>query len=304
VIADSEAAALAERALHARVGRVTAQSLTQSGNGIFRIDLADGRCVVLRESERRLSFEWTRHNLSILRSLGLPVQTVLASGDTSAGGAFLILNWLAGRDLVFEIATMTLAQMTAVATAVTDCQRRVAALPRGRHFGWAPIGGDGGIESWSDIFGPAALASEPAEAPLLGRLRQRLRSLRLRLEPYFRTRVPVCFLDDLTTKNVIVENGALTGIIDIDFVCYGDPLMSVGTTLAELDADVGHAGRIYGDELLRCWAPDRDGVRAAWFYSALWSVGFLARAAANGDVGRVAALVPVASAAVERAEAE
>jgi len=34
----------------------------------------------------------------------------------------------------------------------------------------------------------------------------------------------ICFLDDLTTKNVIVQDGVLQGVVDFDHVCYGDPL--------------------------------------------------------------------------------
>ena len=35
---------------------------------------------------------------------------------------------------------------------------------------------------------------------------------------------PLPFLDDLTTKNVLVDGGRLSGVVDVDVVCFGDPL--------------------------------------------------------------------------------
>ncbi len=37
---------------------------------------------------------------------------------------------------------------------------------------------------------------------------------------------PVCFPDVTTTKNVLVHRGQLCGMVDVDCVCYGDPLRS------------------------------------------------------------------------------
>ena len=45
-------------------------------------------------------------------------------------------------------------------------------------------------------------------------------------------RVP--FLDDTCTKNVLVHDGALTGIVDVDWVCFGDGLLTVALTRASL----------------------------------------------------------------------
>jgi aminoglycoside phosphotransferase (APT) family kinase protein len=41
---------------------------------------------------------------------------------------------------------------------------------------------------------------------------------------------PVPFLDDTTTRNVIVDRGELSGIVDVDGLCYGDPLFVVALT--------------------------------------------------------------------------
>jgi len=45
----------------------------------------------------------------------------------------------------------------------------------------------------------------------LGRWERRVRGLARSLDPYLRQVVPMCFLDDVTIKNVIVQGGELQG---------------------------------------------------------------------------------------------
>lgn len=279
------------------------QTLTLSGNDIFHAGLADGRDVAVRISPHGGSFAYTRHNLSALDKLGLVVPTVLATGPTATGGSFVILNWIPGRDLQYEFSSLSDWQTTHIAETVNDWQRRVASLPESKGFGWAPIGAHAPLARWTDLFGlPATAATTPEHAAPLERLRARLRAVRRDLEPYFASLRPICFLDDLTIKNVIVEHGELRGIIDVDFVCYGDPLMSIGTTLAHIAADVGEAGHFYGDELLRCAKPSALAQRAVYFYSALWVIGFLAGAVTAEDAARAHELAAVADRMLRAAE--
>ena len=82
------------------------------------------------------------------------------------------------------------------------------------------------------------------------------------------------FLDDTTTKNVLVAEGRLSGIVDVDELCYGDPLLTLGLTRMSLQ----HAGHdlTYVDawaEALEATAEARERIR---FYAAVFGVGFLA----------------------------
>jgi aminoglycoside phosphotransferase (APT) family kinase protein len=282
---------VAQTALKTGVVDVSRQTLTESGNAIFRVQLADGRAVAVRISPRRGMFGFTQHNLDALRRLGLPVPNVLASGATAAQGSFIILEWVPGQDLQYELASMSAQQMTRIAETVTDYQKRVASLPESKGFGWAPIRQHATTAQWTDIFGLPSSEEPSDHAPALEHVRARLRAIRRSVDPYFSSLRPICFLDDMTVKNVLVDHGDLQGIIDVDFVCYGDPLMTIGTTVAHIAADVGEAGRFYGEELIRCASPSRDAHRAIYFYSSLWMTGFLAAAEAAGQVQRAAELL-------------
>ncbi|MGA7781063.1 MAG: phosphotransferase [Paraburkholderia sp.] len=298
-----DVAALVYVALGVPSRTIQRETLTLSGNAIFHAELVDGREVAVRISARRGSFAYTQHNLSALGSLGLIVPTVLASGPTSTGGSFVILNWIPGRDLQFELSELSDRQATHIAETVSDWQERVTSLPESRGFGWAPIGAHAPHARWTDLFGlPATAVTPPEHAAPLERLRGRLRAVRRDIEPYFASLRPICFLDDLTIKNVIVEHGQLRGIIDVDFVCYGDPLLSIGTTLAHIAADVGEAGHLYGHELIRCAKPSALARRAIYFYSALWVIGFLASTLSAGDAVRADELTAVADHILRTAE--
>jgi len=303
-VASNEAAEVAQAALKTGVHHVSRQTLTQSGNAIFRVQLADGRAAAVRINPRRGIFGYTQHNFDALRTLGLPVPNVLASGATAAQGSFIILEWVPGQDLQYELASMSAQQMTRIAETVSDYQKRVASLPESRGFGWAPIRRHATAAQWTEIFGLPSSEEPPDDAPALEHVRARLRALRRSVEPYFASLRPTCFLDDMTVKNVLVEHGDLQGIIDVDFVCYGDPLMTIGTTLAHIAADVGEAGRFYGEELLRCAAPSRYAQRAIYFYSSLWMTGFLAAAEAAGQAQRAAELLQATDAMLRTAEAD
>ncbi len=294
-VGEAQIGLLVQQVLGSRAHAIERQTRTQSGNAVFRARLGDGRDVAVRVSPHERAFAHTRSNLAILGGLGLPVQTVLAEGRTAAGEGFIMLDWLPGRDLVDALPALDAGEAQRLAVQVTALQRRVGALPVGVAFGWAPIGGRGGFARWTDMFGDAVPDEPPSRGllPPLAGYRARLRALRASLEAYFAVVQPVCFLDDLTIKNGLVEDGALAGVIDVDFVCYGDPLMALGATLAHLDADLGAAGRVYGEALLACRDPRGEALRATGFYAALWATGFLAAAQGAGEIMRAVALLPV-----------
>jgi len=222
--------------------------------------------------------------------LGLPVQSIFAEGPTDSGGSYVILNWLSGRDLVHELGEMSQPKMSRLAEQVVEYQQRVGTLPRAARFGWAPIGKSGNLERWTQIFGEAASAAAVDDGTLIGGLRARLCTVRSRVESYFDQVKPTAFLDDLTTKNVLVNNGELSGIIDVDFVCYGDPLLWVGATMAAVAGDVPQTGAFYGEELIRCWNPNPQQRLAIWFYAALWGIGSLHLTDAIADPRRAQSL--------------
>ena len=94
------------------------------------------------------------------------------------------------------------------------------------------------------------------------------------LEKYFSSVQPTCFLDDLTTKNVIVQNGELRGLVDFDVVCYGDPLYWLALTRAAVKVDVGPSGQPYLDMLEQFWGVDDFGQQVLRLYTVVHIMDF------------------------------
>jgi aminoglycoside phosphotransferase (APT) family kinase protein len=249
----------------------------------FDVVLPD-RNVIVRTNTRLTVFAHTARNLAILGDLGLPVPRVLAADLSGARYpfAYMILEKIPGRDLRYELPTMTTAQMTRVAEQIVGYQRLVATLPQGNAFGWAPIGESDRFATWWDLI-QAELARRKAGsmdgpvALLVARLPQGID----RCAPYLRAISPTCFLDDVTTKNVIVQDGELRGLIDFDVVCYGDPLLQVGLTATAVIADIGPGAYFYVEELCRHWPLTEEQQRAVWLYAANFGLEFLQRMQAD-----------------------
>lgn len=241
------------------------QSLT------FDVMLA-GHSVIVRTNDDAGAYARTAHNLAMLAGLGLPVSRVLAADLTAKRFSFgwMILEKIPGCDLRDELPGMSRAQMTRLAEQIVGFQRRVMALPAGTGFGYVSLGETGPFASLWDFL-------HKGEAATLGVREPRLALLIEAQEDYFRRAKPVCFLDDLTIKNVIVQNGKLQGLVDFDFVCCGDPLFWLGLILTVLVCDLGPHERFYGDELCRLMALTAEQRQRVGLYAAWISLGFVQR---------------------------
>ena len=62
-------------------------------------------------------------------------------------------------------------------------------------------------------------------------------------EKYFSEIKPVPFFDDLTTKNVLIKDGNISGIVDLDWVCFGDRLYVIALcqmSLLNMNCDLSY----------------------------------------------------------------
>jgi hypothetical protein len=115
------------------------------------------------------------------------------------------------------------------------------------------------------------------------------------LEPYLRSVPRRLFFDDATTKNVIVHEGRLSGLVDVDTLCVGDGFLALGltkTALLSLGADTR-----YVDHQADSFAAG-DAERAALdLYAAIFCVVFLGEHGLRFNRG---APEPLDHAAIER----
>lgn len=236
------------------------------------------RSVMVRMNRNASAFATTEANILRLTALGLPLPKLLAV-DLSLRQvpfSYMILDKIPGRDLRYELGAMRPEQMTRLAERIVEFQRQVGQLPPGKGYGYVGIGESGPYRSWWDLLA-AESSLEETKVPGIPPLRLRAQKQRQRFEAYLRSVPPTCFLDDITVKNVIVQDSKLQGLIDFDCVCYGDPLYWLALTAVGVVSDVGTHGLFYVEELQRLWSLSTAEKPILALYSAEIAVDFLRR---------------------------
>jgi len=231
-----EALASSIAASYGAVARIT-RFPTGLDHHVFDVVLADGSRLVVRMGHDEESTPLPPWH-PILSAIGVPLPAVFGDGLLQ-GTPFLVLERLPGHDLGDLYEDLTSDQRRALAQDVVAIQNAVHALPSGEGYGYVPTPtGPWQYGSWTEV----VLAN-------LGRSRPRLahnglvadstwQAVRIAVEGHQPLRMvqPTAFLDDTTTKNVIVHEGRLSGIVDVDVVCFGDPLYTLGLTQVALAA--------------------------------------------------------------------
>lgn len=248
---------------------------------VYDAQLTDGRQYVVRLTlpAARAEFEGALYWSKRLRPLGVQLPRLLRcdlDGGTH-GFPALVMERLPGTDLGEVYATLSDQQKRQLAREIVAIQRMVAKLPAGQGFGYAHSYEDPTLKpTWKDVVDAS-----------LERSRQRIRAggvvdleavARVQAAvdaaaAYFSTIEPTCFLHDTTTKNVLVADGRLSGIVDVDSVCFGDPLFTPALTQMAL-LSLGYDTR-YVDAWAAELALEETQRNALTLYTAVHCVGFL-----------------------------
>ena len=216
---------------------------------------------------------------NFLRPFGVPLPemlvTVLECSEIEF--PFVVLEHLPGRDLGEVYQTLSSGERLQIVSEVVRIQQEVSLLPEAGAFGY----------SYSYLEPPPHPTWEAAILAILQRAEQRMgdagnpgllyteraRQILSRHETYLVGVRPTPFLDDTTTKNVLVDQGRLSGVVDVDQLCFGDPLLTVGLTQMAL---LGQAfdGEYVGHwmNLLKLTGQQRNIVQA---YTSLFCVVFM-----------------------------
>ncbi len=147
---------------------------------------------------------------------------------------FMIIERLPGRDLGLAYASLSSEQKRALAVRMVTIQRSVGQLPPGPGFGYACSYDDRNLHpTWTAVL-HAVLERGRKRIGAVGLvdlgLVDRVAAKLPVYTRYFAAVEPRPFLDDTTTKNVLVQEGRMTGIVDVDNVCFGDPLLTPALT--------------------------------------------------------------------------
>ncbi len=205
---------------------------------VYDVVLDDGQRLVARiagsDTQSLLAggVRWS----SLLRPRGVPLPALLHVDldATVVPFAYVLLEHLPGTDLGHVYHGLTWKEKRAMAAEIVRIQRVAHALPPGRRYGYVTSPDEvPSCATWTAVVEQSldeALETIGRVGVVEVRDAERLRQRLVHYRPYLDQVAPTPFLDDTTTKNVLVHNGRLSGIVDVDEVCYGDPIWVVALT--------------------------------------------------------------------------
>jgi aminoglycoside phosphotransferase (APT) family kinase protein len=247
------------------------------GHWVYDVHNPGGGRFVVRvgSPDQAEDFAGAVHWSRLLRPLGVPLPSLLAAGHCN-DFPYVVLERLAGDDLGLTYDNLGLAQKQTLAAEIFGVQRLVASLGEGRGYGYLRLPDAPSRSSWREVIDDSIRRSQGRMASakaLNSRAIQRVSKSATRLDNYFSRVRPTPFLDDTTTKNVLVHDGRLTGIVDVDWLCFGDPLFTVALTRASLLS----SGRdvAYADYWCELFEPTPEQRAAAQFYTGLFFLDFM-----------------------------
>jgi len=241
---------------------------------------------VLRVTNSKWHYDGSVKWLNELIPLEIPIPQMLKYGQYK-DVYYALITYIHGRDIGEVYHTLNSTQKHEIVKEIAEIQRKVATLPPSKiddYENYSHASRIKGIENriqWArknitinKVFDPAVC---DAVADLLCTFKDYLANVK-----------PVAFLDDISTKNVLIHNGKLAGIVDIDEMGYGDPLEVVGLmnmALLAMNADTKYVD-YWLDEMHAC-AMQR---KAMMFYSLISCIGFMGERGTKFDNGKA---VPV-----------
>ena len=234
------------------------------GNEVYIVECENGK-YIFRCSTEENAYAETIHWLRQLSTLDIPIPKVLFHG-TYEEYQYLILDFIEGEDIGLVYSTITAAEKKQIAKDVMEIQRKVARLQLPGDISW----------SWKDFVNEMLDRAEERMASNgyfdTGKV-TRIREKMVLLDEYFSRVKPVAYLDDISTKNLLIHNGKISGVIDIDWMGVGDNLTFIAMTyvaLKNMDCTTD-----YVDYLLEergCTDAER---KAFLFYCLMFCVDFM-----------------------------
>ncbi len=248
---------------------------------VYDARLSDQRCFVVRLTPPAQAGEFAGalYWYERLKPLGIPLPELLYEdvGGTQHGVPVMIMERLSGTDLGHVYSSLSDGQKRRLSAWVIDLQRRTAKLPQGPGFGYALSYDDPALlPTWGDVL-LGSLERSRSRIESVGvvdvEVVERVATRLDQFDAYLSRIEPIPFLHDTTTKNVIIDAGEPTGIVDVDSICFGDPLFTPALTRMALLAH-GH-DTAYVNHWERHLSLTPDQRRASLLYTAIHCVAFL-----------------------------
>lgn len=227
-----DARAIAANALGEEIISV-ARFTTGAGNWVYDVTPAKHDPVVVRFCRHANECAGGVQLNEFLRPKRIPLPELIAHHlpDATDDRAWMILHRFPGNDLGHVYPKLTRLQLIAILNQVMHAQKIVQQLPQSTRFGFSEGLNPPAHDNWADVLNESLDISQKRikeVGAVSTSIVDRVRGAVAQFD--FAEVRPIPFLDDTTTRNVIVHNDIFEGIVDVDGLCYGDPLFVVALT--------------------------------------------------------------------------
>lgn len=211
---------------------------TGLANEVYEVILPDKSEYVFRLNKNENFLKGSDKYIPMFASLGIKVPKIVISdySKTIVPINYQILVKIQGDDIGNIFESLSHDQLSSIAKEVATIVRKVTSLPPNTSFGWVDFTGKGKHKSWSERM-KRSVDMAIDRGHKTGTLDKETESLLTTIlddnAKYFDTIKPKAHYDDIASKNVIIDDGKFAGLIDIDGICYGDYLESIGRIKAD-----------------------------------------------------------------------
>lgn len=234
------------------------------GNYVFIVVTASSK-YILRCSNEKNAYDDTIHWLSELKTCDIPIPKVLASGRFEIY-EYLILSYAEGKDIGDIYRWLTDEEKRQIAKEVVNIQKSVSKLRTDVPLDW----------NWNTFVDrmlnrayKLISVNHYFDVSKVDAIRQ----MQKELQDYMISVKPTPYLDDISTKNLLIDNGHVSCVIDIDWMGHGDILtFAAMTKVALLNMKLDTK---YVDYLLEELHISEEQNKAFIFYCLLYCVDFM-----------------------------
>ena len=253
-----------EKHISARIGKIERCGVGH-GNYVYIISDETDKYVI-RCSEEERAYTDTIYWLTQLRKVNIPVPEIIANGRYQ-NYDYVILSYIDGEDLGIVYPALSDDEKHAIAREVVGIQNIVGTMELKEiddNWSWNQFIRDTLDRAKERIEKNGYFDTDKVE---------QVWEIGESLQDYFRQIKPIAYLDDISTKNLLIQKGKVSGVIDVDWIGVGDRLTYVAmTNVALLNMDYVTD---YVNHLLEEMHIDQTERRAFIYYSLLFCVDFM-----------------------------
>lgn len=166
--------------------------------------------------------------------------------------SYQIQSKIPGNDLGEVITTLSDNQLRNLAQEIAVVFNKVKTIPSSHLFGVIWGGGDNEVSNtWTErmqIWIEESLQRGKSTGVMDVEIEAIAINLYSSYESYFSSLTPTTYYGDICSKNVMIDNGYFSGLVDLDGLTQGDPLEAVGRI--NLSWYGTHHGKIYTDAVM------------------------------------------------------